>query len=85
MTAEHLISRIEAFAQRRGWQPATVTSRAVGNSRLYRRLKEGGTCTLSVADRLIEFMDTSPVDPEEVSRPETIIIDDSNNVKGDVA
>lgn len=56
MTPDTLISRIEAFAKARKIEPATVTSRAVGNSRLYARLKEGGSCTLRVAARLEAFM-----------------------------
>lgn len=56
MTPEHLIAQIEAFAAANGIAPATVTSRAVGNSRLYRRMKEGGGCNVRVANRLIEFM-----------------------------
>lgn len=56
MTREHLISEVEAFAERRGIAPATVTSRAVGNSRLYARLKAGKSCTLEVAERLRLYM-----------------------------
>lgn len=56
MTPDTLISRIEVFAQSRGIQPATVTSRAVNNSRLYARLKKGGSCTLKVAALLEEFI-----------------------------
>ena len=56
MTNQQLISEIEAFASRNGIAPATVTSRAVGNSRLYHRLKDGKSCTLGVAERLREFM-----------------------------
>ena len=56
MTTEQLISEIEAYASDRGIAPATVTSRAVGNSRLYHRLKDGKSCTLGVAERLREYM-----------------------------
>lgn len=56
MTHEHLISEIEDCARRRSIAPATVTSRAVGNSRLYARLKAGGSCTLIVAERLRTHM-----------------------------
>ncbi|MFV1753445.1 hypothetical protein, partial [Phaeobacter sp. JH18-37] len=55
-----LISEIEKFASLRGIAPATVTSRAVGNSRLYRRLKDGKSCTLGVADRLRRYMADNP-------------------------
>ena len=63
MTRDKLISRIEAFASERGIKPATVTSRAVGNSRLYRRLKRGGSCSFDTIDRLIAFMDASAGGP----------------------
>lgn len=59
MTTEQLISEIEAYASDRGIAPATVTSRAVGNSRLYHRLKDGKSCTLGVAERLREYMAAS--------------------------
>lgn len=57
MTRDTLIARIEAFAKSHQIAPATVTSRAVGNSRLYRRLKAGKGCTLDVAQRLTDWMD----------------------------
>lgn len=56
MTREHLIAEIEAFARAQKIAPATVTSRGVGNSRLYARLKAGKSCTLGVAERLRVFM-----------------------------
>lgn len=59
MTAQ-LISEIETFASSKGVAPATVTSRAVGNSRLYKRLKSGKSCTLGVADRLRSYMADNP-------------------------
>ena len=58
MTTEQLISEIEAFASEKGISPATVTSRGVGNSRLYHRLKGGKSCTLDVAERLRKYMAT---------------------------
>lgn len=57
MTRDDLITRLEQHAATRGISPATITSRAVGNSRLYQRLTDGGDCTLEVAQRLIAFMD----------------------------
>jgi len=82
MTNDDLIQRIEDYASRRGWEPATVTSRAVGNSRLYARLRSGGSCTLNVAERLVTFMEHPPVSAEGSSPASTIVIDDENNVKG---
>jgi len=58
MSTSDLISEIERHAQERGIAPATVTSRAVGNSRLYHRLKSGGDCTMTIAERLRAFMAT---------------------------
>lgn len=56
MAENNLICEIEQFAERLNIAPATVTSRAVGNSRLYKRLKDGGSCTMRIADRVREFM-----------------------------
>lgn len=56
MTHADIISEIEAFAAARGIAPATVTSKAVGNSRLYHRMKEGGGCTIKIAEKLREYM-----------------------------
>ena len=56
MTNDELIAKIEAYAGSREIAAATVTSRAVGNSRLYARLKAGGGCTLTVAQRILDFI-----------------------------
>jgi len=56
MTNDDLIAKIEKFAELRGIACATVTSRAVGNSRLYARLKSGNSCTLDVAGRINDFI-----------------------------
>lgn len=56
MTNQELIAEIEDFAANVGWAPSTVTSRAVGNSRLYLRLKSGKSCTLKVAERIRDFI-----------------------------
>ncbi len=56
MTRDELIRAIEGFADAHGIAPATVTSRAVGNSRLYRRLKDGGDCTTEVLQRVVAHM-----------------------------
>lgn len=52
-----VISRIDEFCRRRGVAPATVTGRAVGNSRLYARLKAGGDCTTAVAARVLAWLE----------------------------
>ena len=56
MTHSDLIAEIDAFADAKNWSGATVTSRAVANSRLYSRLKSGGSCTLVIAERLRAYM-----------------------------
>jgi hypothetical protein len=56
MTQSDLITEIEEFASAHGIAPATVTSRAVNNSRLYRRLKDGSGCTMRIAERLRAYM-----------------------------
>lgn len=56
MTRVDLITEIQSFAARHGIAPATVTSRGVGNSRLYARMLAGGGCNLIVAERLRSYM-----------------------------
>lgn len=56
MTRDQLISRIEECASVAGIAPATVTGRAVGNSRLYRRLKGGGDCTTEIAAKVDSYI-----------------------------
>jgi len=57
MQRETLITAIEAHSIRFGVAPATITSRAVGNSRLYDRLKGGGDCTTTIAAKIISFIE----------------------------
>jgi hypothetical protein len=60
MTKHDLIQAIEAFATERNLSPSTVTSRAVGNSRLYSRMKHGaGGCTIEVANRIMAYINAS--------------------------
>ncbi len=56
MDRNEVITAIEAFAAERGIAPATVTSRAVQNSRLYHRMVQGGDCTTGVARRIMSFI-----------------------------
>lgn len=60
MTRHELIQEIEAYARDCGIAPATVTSRAVGNSRLYRNLMADGDCTTGVAGRVRAYMAAHP-------------------------
>jgi len=58
-TSASLLDEICAFATSKGIAPATVTSRAVGNSRLYHRLASGKSCTLAIAAKVRAWMDQS--------------------------
>ncbi|PJE26261.1 hypothetical protein CVM50_20590 [Pseudooceanicola marinus] len=56
MDTESLLRELEDFAALHGVAPATVTSRAVGNSRLPARLRAGGSCTVRVAQKLRQYI-----------------------------
>lgn len=56
MTKQQLIQHIQDFSKKSGLAPATITGRAVGNSRLYQRLVFGGDCTTEVAERVVSFI-----------------------------
>ena len=57
MDRQSIINAIKAHAKARNIAPATVTSRAVGNSRLYDRLINGGDCTTEVARRIVAWIE----------------------------
>lgn len=57
MDREQIIQIIEAHSQRTGQAPATITRRAVENSRLYARLISGGDCTTEIAKRIAAFIE----------------------------
>lgn len=56
MDSKSLMQSIEAFAKARGIKPATVTSRAVSNSRLYKRLENGGRVWPETAQRIMQWI-----------------------------
>lgn len=56
MTRDKLIQVIQDHSSRTGLAPATITGRAVGNSRLYQRLIFGGDCTTAIAERVVSFI-----------------------------
>lgn len=68
MEKQTIISEIEAYAAARSLAPATVTSRAVHNSRLYAHLKSGGDCTTRIVDRLRQYMAANPPQSHGVSQ-----------------
>lgn len=57
LSREGVMSAIEAHSQRTGQSPATITRRAVENSRLYARLFSGGDCTTEIAKRIAAFIE----------------------------
>jgi hypothetical protein len=62
-----IISAIENAAEVTGLAHSTISERGAGNSRLYKRLKEGGekaSCSPEVADRLLNYID-GLIAPEE--------------------
>jgi tryptophan synthase beta subunit len=63
MAQTDIISEIETFAAQAGIAPATVTSRAVQNSRLYQRMKDGGSCTIQTAGRIRDYIAAQVVAP----------------------
>lgn len=54
---QNLINRIEAAAEASGLSAATICERAVGNSRLYDRLTNGGSCTYKIGGKIHQFLD----------------------------
>lgn len=68
MTREQLIQSIADYADRANLSPATVTKRAVDNSRLYQRLSDGYGCTLKTAERIRAFIAENPPKTSEAQR-----------------
>lgn len=62
MDRTHIIQIIEAHSRRTGLAPATITGRAVDNSRLYDRLINGGDCTTEIAKRIAAFIESAPTE-----------------------
>lgn len=53
MDKQQIIRAIQECAERTGLSPSTITGRAVGNSRLYQRLVDGGDVTTEIAAKLM--------------------------------
>lgn len=68
MTREQLIQSIADYAKQANLSPATVTKRAVDNSRLFQRLLDGNGCTLKTAERLRAYMASHPPKTPEAAR-----------------
>lgn len=54
-----LIQAIEAHAAKRNLAPGTITSRAVGNAKLYKRLKDGKSCTVRIAQAVLAYIEAA--------------------------
>lgn len=64
MIKSYILILIENAAAARGYAPATLSKKAVGNQSFYRRLQEGRTCSLEMLDRLIAWLQENPVSPK---------------------
>lgn len=61
-----ITSEIEEHAEKLGIAPATLTSRAVQNSRLYHHLLGGGDCTTRTVEKIRQWIaDNPPVAKEQ--------------------
>jgi len=59
MTEKEIIALIEEQARNTNLSESTVCERAVGNTRLYSRLKAGGGCSTKTVARLKEHFESS--------------------------
>jgi len=55
MTNHELAQIIEKIAREKKITPATVTKNAVGNGRIYETLMAGGSCTLTIANKIVAY------------------------------
>jgi hypothetical protein len=60
MNRETLIKAIEDAAQSTGLAPATITSKATDNGRLYHRMKRGYGCHIDTATKILAFIANLP-------------------------
>jgi hypothetical protein len=62
MDRQQLIQQIEDYSARTGLAPSTITGRAVNNSRLFKRMVDGGDCTTKIAAKLVTYMAENPAE-----------------------
>ena len=55
-TKKKLLREIKAFLRATKMSPGAFGKRSVQNSRLVRKLEEGGTISIDVADRVVSYM-----------------------------
>lgn len=73
MLYEHIITLAESFARHIDRKEATISNRIVGHARLFKRLRDGGGCTVETALIAVQwFSDNWPTDlewPRDIDRP----------------
>lgn len=53
------IEDCKAYAEMRGWKLSTLGAKAVGDSKLFTRMHEGGSCTFTQAARVRTFIESN--------------------------
>lgn len=77
-TEARLVAIIELESVKAGYMPATLCGKHAGNKRLYKNLKEGKSCTLKVANRLLANLGYPKIEVGTTSR--TLIDDVADEV-----
>jgi hypothetical protein len=63
MNKASILNAIDTFASVKGIAPSVVCLRAVNEGKFYKRLKEGGTCTMETAEKVLKYIaDNSSID-----------------------
>ncbi|UXU74327.1 MULTISPECIES: hypothetical protein [unclassified Paracoccus (in: a-proteobacteria)] len=74
MTADHLVSIAQRYADHRGYRLTTVGAYAVNDGKFFDRLLAGGSCTMRTADKVLRYLASHwPVDlewPRDIPRPD---------------
>lgn len=73
MKVEQIIKLAERFARHRSLSLSTVATYAANDGKTFERLRNGGSCTIRTADRIVSwFSDHWPEDlawPSDIPRP----------------
>ena len=63
MNKESLISAIENFCKVKGIKPSTFSCHVMNYGGFYKRLKNGGTCTMETTEKVLKYIaDNSNID-----------------------
>ncbi|WP_425091970.1 hypothetical protein [Tropicimonas sp. S265A] len=75
------IKLAETYVAHMGGSTATISNKIVGHARHFKRLKEGGGCTLTNAKKVTDWFDANwPADlewPEGIQRPSAKKVEDA--------